>query len=78
MRDAPMTSSDQREQKAKSVWSDFASLENFSETAAPRLVKFADTNANNIVLDVACGTGVIALAAARCGASVTGADLSPL
>jgi 2-polyprenyl-3-methyl-5-hydroxy-6-metoxy-1,4-benzoquinol methylase len=42
------------------------------------LVKFADTNANNIVLDVACGTGVIALAAARCGASVTGADLSPL
>lgn len=53
-------------------------MENFTETATPRLLKFADTNANNIVLDVGCGTGVIALAAARCGASVTGADLTPL
>ena len=73
-----MPSLNQMEQKAKSVWSDFASTENFIETAAPQLVKFADINANNKVLELACGTGVVALAAARCGACVTGADLTPV
>ena len=72
-----MTSLDQMKQKAKSEWSNFASMENFTETAAPRPVKFADTNANNIVLELACGAGVVALAAARWGASVAGADLTP-
>ena len=52
-------------------------MENFTETAAPRPVKFADTNAKNIVLELACGAGVVALVAARWGASVTGADLTP-
>ena len=52
-------------------------MENFTETAAPRPVNFADINANNIVLELTCGTGVVALAAARWGASVTGADLTP-
>lgn len=64
--------------KAKSAWSDFASVENFTGTAAPRPVKFADINANNKVLDVACDTGVVALTAARCGAFVTGAELTPV
>ena len=72
-----MTPIEQMKQKAKAVWSDFALMENFTGMAAPRLVKFADINANDTVLDVACGTGVVALTAARCGASVTGADLTP-
>jgi SAM-dependent methyltransferase len=72
-----MTPLEQMKQKGKTVWSDFASMENFTGMAAPRLVKFANINANDTVLDVACGTGVVALTAARCGASVTGADLTP-
>ena len=72
-----MTPLDQMKQKAKAVWSDFASMENFTGMAAPRLVNFANINANDTVLDVACGTGVVALTAARCGATVTGADLTP-
>ena len=72
-----MTPLEQMKQKAKTVWSDFASMENFTGMAAPRLVKFANINANDTVLDVACGTGVVALTAARCGATVTGADLTP-
>ena len=72
-----MTTLEQMKEKAKTVWSDFASMENFTGMAAPQLVKFANINANDRVLDVACGTGVVALTAARSGASVTGADLTP-
>ena len=63
--------------KAKAVWSDFASMENFTGVAAPRLVKFANVSAQQKVLDVAGGTGVVALTAARTGAKVTGSDLTP-
>ena len=64
-----MTPMEQMKQKAKAVWSDFALMENFTGMAAPQLVKFANINANDRVLDVACGTGVVALTAARSGAS---------
>ena len=60
-----MTPLEQMKEKAKTVWSDFASMENFTGMAAPQLVKFANINANDRVLDVACGTGVVALTAAR-------------
>jgi SAM-dependent methyltransferase len=45
--------------------------------AAVRLVKFAGVHAGQRVLDVGCGTGVVALTAARAGAKVTGLDLTP-
>jgi len=61
----------------KITWSNFAILENATGTAAPRLVRFAGITAGNVVLDVACGTGVVALTAARLGATVTGVDLTP-
>ena len=64
-------------QKAKIVWADFASMENLTGTAAPTLVKFAGITTKDKVLDVACGTGVVALTAARCGATVIGTDLTP-
>jgi SAM-dependent methyltransferase len=52
-------------------------LENMTGTVSPRLVKFAGIKAGADVLDVACGTGVAALTAARLGAKVTGVDLTP-
>jgi ubiquinone/menaquinone biosynthesis C-methylase UbiE len=41
------------------------------------LVSFAHITQGMEVLDVACGTGVVALTAARRGAKVTGVDLTP-
>ena len=64
-------------EKAKKTWSEFASMENFTSVAAPKLVKFAGVSSHSRVLDVACGTGVVALTAARSGAKVTGADITP-
>ena len=64
-------------EKAKKTWSDFASMENFTGVAAPKLVRFGGVSPHSRVLDVACGTGVVALTAARSGAKVTGADLTP-
>jgi ubiquinone/menaquinone biosynthesis C-methylase UbiE len=40
-------------------------------------VKFANVRAGQNVLDVGCGTGIVAITAARIGASVRGLDLTP-
>lgn len=52
-------------------------MEAVSATAAPKLVRFAGVRVFARVLDVACGTGVLALTAARLGAEVCGVDFSP-
>jgi SAM-dependent methyltransferase len=52
-------------------------LEALTTPAAARLVKFARISAGQNVLDVACGTGVVAITAARIGAHVRGLDLTP-
>jgi SAM-dependent methyltransferase len=67
----------QFKEQQKAAWSNFSILENVTGTAAPRLVRFAGIAAGAEVLDVACGTGVVALTAARLGAKVTGIDLTP-
>ncbi|HMI82961.1 MAG TPA: class I SAM-dependent methyltransferase [Polyangiaceae bacterium] len=67
----------QFKEQQKAAWSNFSVLESVTGTAAPRLVKFAGITAGAQVLDVACGTGVVALTAARLGAKVTGLDLTP-
>ena len=72
-----MDNSEDIKNNAKKVWSGFAPLENLTGTAAPRLIKFANINKNQKILDVACGTGVVALTAARTGANVFGSDLTP-
>ncbi len=50
-------------------WKHFAPLEALTTPAAARLVKFAKVRAGDEVLDVACGTGVVAITAARLGAA---------
>jgi len=61
----------------KIAWANFALLEHLTGTAAPELVRFAGIRPQLKALDVACGTGVVALTAARAGAIVNGIDLTP-
>ena len=58
-------------------WAHFAPLEALTTPAAAELVPRASPCAGQRVLDVACGTGVVAVTAARLGARVTGLDLTP-
>jgi 2-polyprenyl-3-methyl-5-hydroxy-6-metoxy-1,4-benzoquinol methylase len=58
-------------------WAHFAPLQALTTPAAAQLVKHARLHAGVRVLDVACGTGVVAITAARQGARVTGLDLTP-
>lgn len=58
-------------------WALFAPLATFTTPAAANLVEYADVRAGEQVLDVACGTGVVAVTAALRGAQVKGLDLSP-
>src|SRR5438876_8553981 len=58
-------------------WKHFAPLEGLTTPAAARLVKWANVRAGQNVLDVGCGTGVVAITAARTGARVHGVDLTP-
>ena len=61
----------------REAWSKFAPLEAITTPSAARLVSFAGVESGQNVLDVACGTGVVAVTAAQMGASVTGLDLTP-
>ena len=67
----------QVKENAKKGWSTFAPIEMATGSVAPVLVRFAGIRSGAKVLDVACGTGVVALTAARLGAEVHGIDLTP-
>ena len=58
-------------------WAYFAPLQAITTEPAARLVKFAGIKPGHRVLDVACGTGVVAITAARHEAHVTALDLTP-
>jgi SAM-dependent methyltransferase len=58
-------------------WAFFAPLQMYTTIPAGRLAGHAGIRAGMRVLDVACGTGVVAVTAARLGARVTGLDLTP-
>ena len=72
-----MTDYSQIKEKARKMWSTFAPFENVTGLAAPELVKFAGICKGDSVLDVGCGTGVVAITAAQLGAKVSGSDLTP-
>ena len=61
----------------KQGWAFFAPLETFTTPVAAQLVKHARVQPGQRVLDAGCGTGVVAVTAARRGAQVTGLDLTP-
>ena len=58
-------------------WAFFAPLQMYTTVPAARLAHHAGIGGGMRVLDVACGTGVVAVTAARMGARVTGLDLTP-
>jgi SAM-dependent methyltransferase len=67
----------QFKQMQREGWAHFGPLEVFTTPPAAQLAKFAGVGNWQHVLDVACGTGVVAVTAARLGATATGLDLTP-
>jgi SAM-dependent methyltransferase len=58
-------------------WAHFGPLAALTTEPAFSLVRFAGIKSGDRVLDVACGTGVVSVTAARHGARVTAVDLTP-
>ena len=63
--------------RQREMWASFAPIAAFTTPVAAHLVEFAEVKPGETVLDVGTGTGVVAITAARAGASVTGLDLTP-
>lgn len=65
--------------RQQATWAsgDYAAIATLIVPVAERLIDAADLRAGSSVLDVACGSGNAALAAARVGARVTGVDYVP-
>jgi SAM-dependent methyltransferase len=64
-------------QRQKVMWASFTPTAMFTTPSAGELVRFAGLSPGDAVLDVGCGTGVVAITAARAGAKVTALDLTP-
>src|SRR5207244_12186594 len=63
--------------RSSDLWAHFAPLEALTIPQAARLVRHARVKNGDRVLDVGCGTGVVAITAAGLGAHATGLDLTP-
>ena len=65
--------------KLRATWisGDFGEIARFYVTDAENFVNGLGLKPGSKVLDVACGTGNLALPAARLGANVTGVDIAP-
>lgn len=64
--------------KQREMWASFAPVEVHTTAPAAHLVRFAEVRPGKAVLDVATGTGVVAITARRAGAKVAALDLSPV
>jgi SAM-dependent methyltransferase len=69
----------QIKQGARKTWAEgeYLALSQFLPPASAHLVRAAGIKTGDKVLDVACGTGVTAITAARAGAKVSALDLTP-
>jgi SAM-dependent methyltransferase len=69
----------EQQEQARKLWSsgDFASAMHTIATVGPRAVEAAGVTGDDVVLDVACGSGNATIPAAKTGAKVTGIDLTP-
>ena len=74
-----MTAIQQIKQGARKTWAegDYRLLARYLPPASAHLVRAANVGPGDEVLDIACGTGVTAITAARAGATVSGIDLTP-
>lgn len=72
-----MDALDQFKAAQRAGWAHFAPLQLQTVEPAAHLVDWVGISAGQRVLDVACGTGVVSVTAARRGAHVTGLDLTP-
>ena len=65
--------------KLRAIWiaGDFGEIARFYADQAEDFIKRLGLKPGMTVLDVACGTGNLALPAARTGATVTGVDIAP-
>ncbi|HVM45798.1 MAG TPA: class I SAM-dependent methyltransferase [Candidatus Thermoplasmatota archaeon] len=63
--------------KQREGWKNYGPAESHTTRTAAHLVRVADVKRGQRVLDVACGTGPVAVTAARLGAIVSGVDLTP-
>ncbi|HKG59260.1 MAG TPA: class I SAM-dependent methyltransferase [Pyrinomonadaceae bacterium] len=65
--------------KLQATWSagDFGQIAKYYVNDAADFIKRLDLKPGMTVLDVACGTGNLAIPAARTGANVTGVDIAP-
>jgi SAM-dependent methyltransferase len=70
---------EQFKQGQRAMWSagDYADIATHIESAAEELVDACDVGPGQEVLDVATGSGNVAIVAAQSGAHVTGLDLTP-
>lgn len=76
---APQTDFDQLKQRMRSTWmaGDFGQIARYSAKGAEEFVDRLLIAPGMRVLDVACGTGNLAIPAARKNAQVSGVDIAP-
>lgn len=77
--ESPQSGIDEIKQRMRSTWmaGDFGQIAKYSARGAEEFVQRLSIVPGMRVLDVACGTGNLAIPAARQGAEVTGIDIAP-
>jgi SAM-dependent methyltransferase len=77
--DAPIIAPDALTERSRATWTsgDFGRIARGYESGAAEFIARLELGPGEHVLDVACGTGNLAIPAARTGATVTGIDIAP-